>query len=180
VVTCVSAVYAMLVSAAREAAGAAGEHTEAAMSGKVPLNVPEFKNVVMPAVVRALDEWRGEAEKSARARRRGGRGRGCWAGGRAGGGKRGVAAREGRRGALIPSRPPLYPPPPPKNPAPLNATPSDTRHASHPPVAIMPAATRTAHPKRPSATPIPQTTARIHTPDQPQWPSCWSRWSGPT
>lgn len=62
--TCVSAVYAMLVSAAREAAASAGEHTEAAMSGKVPLNVPEFKNFIMPSVVRALDEWRSEAEKS--------------------------------------------------------------------------------------------------------------------
>jgi hypothetical protein len=64
VTTCVSAVYSMLVSAAREAAAGAGEHTEAAMSGKVPLNVPEFKNFIMPAVVRALDDWRNEAEKS--------------------------------------------------------------------------------------------------------------------
>jgi hypothetical protein len=71
VLTCVSAVYAMLVSAAREAAAVAGEHTEAAMSGKVPLNVPEFKNFIMPAIVRALDEWRLEAEKSARAAGRG-------------------------------------------------------------------------------------------------------------
>lgn len=70
--TCVSAVYSMLVSAAREAASVAGEHTEAAMSGKVPLNVPEFTNVVMPAIVRALDEWRNEAEASERARGAGG------------------------------------------------------------------------------------------------------------
>jgi dynamin GTPase len=64
VAACVAAVYAMLVGAAREAAAAAGEHTEAATSGKAPLHVPEFKNFVMPAVVRALDEWRGEAEGS--------------------------------------------------------------------------------------------------------------------
>ncbi|GBF88522.1 dynamin-related GTPase [Raphidocelis subcapitata] len=63
VTTCVSAVYSMLVSAAREAAAVAGEHTEAALSGKVPLNVPEFKNFIMPAVIKALDEWRLEAEK---------------------------------------------------------------------------------------------------------------------
>jgi len=62
--TCVSAVYSLLVSSARDAAAAAGEHTEAAMSGKVPLNVPEFRNFIMPAVVRALDEWRTEAETS--------------------------------------------------------------------------------------------------------------------
>lgn len=41
----------------------AGEHTEAALNGKVPLNVPEFKNFIMPAVIRALDEWRTEAEQ---------------------------------------------------------------------------------------------------------------------
>jgi len=64
VAACVSAVYSMLVGAAREAAAAAGENTEAAMSGKVPLNVPEFRNFIMPAVVRALDEWRTEAETS--------------------------------------------------------------------------------------------------------------------
>jgi dynamin GTPase len=44
----------------------AGEHTEAAMSGKVPLKVPEFKNFIMPSVVRALDEWRREALQSKR------------------------------------------------------------------------------------------------------------------
>ncbi|KIY95990.1 Dynamin-related protein 12A [Monoraphidium neglectum] len=76
VIQCVSAVYSMLVSAAREAAAAAGDHTEAAMSGKVPLNVPEFKNVVMPAVVRALDEWRHDAEKSEGRGRGKGRGQG--------------------------------------------------------------------------------------------------------
>jgi hypothetical protein len=34
------------------------------MNGKVPLIVPEFKTFIMPAVVRALDEWRSEGEKS--------------------------------------------------------------------------------------------------------------------
>lgn len=61
---CVSQVYTLLIAAARDAATVAGEHTEAAMNGKVPLNVPEFKTFIMPAVVRALDEWRAEAEKS--------------------------------------------------------------------------------------------------------------------
>jgi dynamin GTPase len=61
---CVSQVYTLLIAAARDAATVAGEHTEAAMNGKVPLNVPEFKTFIMPAVVRALDEWRTEAEKS--------------------------------------------------------------------------------------------------------------------
>lgn len=61
---CVHDVYNLLVSSAREAAQMAGEFTEAAMSGKVPLNVPEYKNFIMPAVVRALDEWKKEAEKS--------------------------------------------------------------------------------------------------------------------
>jgi hypothetical protein len=61
---CVSQVYTMLIAAARDAAAVAGEHTEAAMNGKVPLNVPEFRTFIMPAVVRALDEWRTEAERS--------------------------------------------------------------------------------------------------------------------
>lgn len=61
---CVSQVYTLLVSAARDAAAVAGEHTEAAMNGKVPLIVPEFKTFIMPAVIRALDEWRAEGEKS--------------------------------------------------------------------------------------------------------------------
>jgi dynamin GTPase len=63
---CVADVYGMLVQAGREAAAMAGEHTEAAMAGKVPLNVPEFRNVIMPAVIRALDEWRDEALRMAR------------------------------------------------------------------------------------------------------------------
>ncbi|KAF6258967.1 dynamin-related GTPase [Scenedesmus sp. NREL 46B-D3] len=62
---CVSQVYTLLISAARDAASVAGEHTEAAMNGKVPLIVPEFKTFVMPAVVRALDDWRSEGEKMA-------------------------------------------------------------------------------------------------------------------
>jgi hypothetical protein len=57
-------VYTLLISAARDAATVAGEHTEAAMNGKVPLIVPEFKTFIMPAVVKALDEWRSEGEKS--------------------------------------------------------------------------------------------------------------------
>jgi hypothetical protein len=57
-------VYTLLVAAARDAATVAGEHTEAAMNGKVPLIVPEFRTFIMPAVVKALDEWRAEAEKS--------------------------------------------------------------------------------------------------------------------
>jgi dynamin GTPase len=61
---CVSAVYTLLIAAARDAASVAGEHTEAAMNGKVPLNVPEFRTFIMPAIVRALDEWRTEAERS--------------------------------------------------------------------------------------------------------------------
>lgn len=61
---CVSQVYTLLVAAARDAAAVAGEHTEAAMNGKVPLIVPEFKTFVMPAIIRALDDWRSEAEKS--------------------------------------------------------------------------------------------------------------------
>ena len=56
--------YTLLISAARDAASVAGEHTEAAMNGKVPLIVPEFRTFIMPAVVRALDEWRSEGEKS--------------------------------------------------------------------------------------------------------------------
>uniref|UniRef100_A0A383V9W8 Dynamin GTPase n=1 Tax=Tetradesmus obliquus TaxID=3088 RepID=A0A383V9W8_TETOB len=62
---CVSQVYTLLISAARDAASVAGEHTEAAMNGKVPLIVPEFRTFIMPAVVRALDEWRSEGEKMA-------------------------------------------------------------------------------------------------------------------
>jgi dynamin GTPase len=58
-------VYTLLVSAARDAAAVAGEHTEAAMNGKVPLIVPEFKTFIMPAVIRALDDWRTEGEKMA-------------------------------------------------------------------------------------------------------------------
>lgn len=62
---CVSAVYTLLIAAARDAATVSGEHTEAAMNGKAPLNVPEFRTFIMPAVVKALDEWRAEAERSA-------------------------------------------------------------------------------------------------------------------
>ena len=65
---CVHGVYNLLIQAAREAAQMAGEHTEAAMAGKIPLKVPEFKNFVMPAVIRALDDWRKEAIQSEQGR----------------------------------------------------------------------------------------------------------------
>lgn len=32
--------------------------------GSMPMYVPDFKNVVMPAIVAALDEWKVEADKS--------------------------------------------------------------------------------------------------------------------
>lgn len=48
----------------REAAENAGKYTEAALMGSMPMYVPDFKNVVMPAIVAALDEWKQEAEKS--------------------------------------------------------------------------------------------------------------------
>ncbi len=48
----------------REAAEKAGQHTEAALMGALPMVVPDFKNVVMPAIVVALDEWKRDAEKS--------------------------------------------------------------------------------------------------------------------
>lgn len=50
----------------REAAEKAGQFTEAALMGSMPMYVPDFKNVVMPAVVAALDEWKQEADKSER------------------------------------------------------------------------------------------------------------------
>ncbi len=53
-----------IVSVFREAAEKAGEHTEAALMGSLPMYVPDFKTVVMPALVVALDEWRVDAEKS--------------------------------------------------------------------------------------------------------------------
>jgi hypothetical protein len=62
--SCVSAVYVMLVAAARDAAAAAGANTEAALSGKAPLAVPDFASFIMPPAVKALDEWRAEAETS--------------------------------------------------------------------------------------------------------------------
>lgn len=52
------------LAARREAAGMAGHHTDSAQSGKAPLYIPEFKNIIMPAVIKALDDWRSEAEKS--------------------------------------------------------------------------------------------------------------------
>lgn len=49
----------------REAAGLAGHHTEAAQAGRqAPLYIPEFKTIIMPAVIKALDEWKGEADRS--------------------------------------------------------------------------------------------------------------------
>ena len=41
----------------------AGEHTDAAMSGKAALTCPEFKVVILPCVLKALEEWKSEAEK---------------------------------------------------------------------------------------------------------------------
>jgi hypothetical protein len=32
--------------------------------GAMPMYVPDFKTVVMPAVVAAMDEWKADAEKS--------------------------------------------------------------------------------------------------------------------
>ncbi|KAG2435366.1 hypothetical protein HXX76_007439 [Chlamydomonas incerta] len=63
--TCVQEVYNLLVNAAREAAEKAGTFTEAALMGAMPMYVPDFKNVVMPAIVAALDEWKKESEKMA-------------------------------------------------------------------------------------------------------------------
>lgn len=48
----------------REAAEKAGQFTEAALMGAMPMCVPNFKNVVMPAIVHALDEWKHDAIKS--------------------------------------------------------------------------------------------------------------------
>lgn len=50
--------------ARREAAEKAGQFTEAALMGAMPMCVPNFKNVVMPAIIAALDEWKHEAIKS--------------------------------------------------------------------------------------------------------------------
>ena len=61
---CVQAVYALLLNAAREAAEKAGEHTESALLGSLPMHVPDFKNVVMPAITAALDEWKMDTERS--------------------------------------------------------------------------------------------------------------------
>ncbi len=48
----------------REAAEKAGQFTEAALMGAMPMYVPDFKNVVMPAIIAALDEWKRESERS--------------------------------------------------------------------------------------------------------------------
>lgn len=42
----------------------AGKFTESALMGAMPMNVPDFKTVIMPATVHALDEWKHEAIKS--------------------------------------------------------------------------------------------------------------------
>ncbi|KAG2486876.1 hypothetical protein HYH03_014470 [Edaphochlamys debaryana] len=62
---CVQEVYNLLVNAGREAAEKAGQFTEAALMGAMPMYVPDFKNVVMPAIVAALDEWKKDSEKMA-------------------------------------------------------------------------------------------------------------------
>eukprot|EP00983_Pelagomonas_calceolata_P118239 1160488-Pelagomonas_calceolata.AAC.2 len=56
--------YAMPAHARREAAEKAGEFTESALMGAMPMHVPDFKTVIMPATVAALDEWKHEAVKS--------------------------------------------------------------------------------------------------------------------
>lgn len=65
VTSCVDQVYQLLIQAARDAADAAGHNTEAALAGKVPLYVPDFKNIVIPAIIRALDDWKAEATRVA-------------------------------------------------------------------------------------------------------------------
>ncbi|EFJ44103.1 dynamin-related GTPase [Volvox carteri f. nagariensis] len=62
---CVQEVYNLCLNAAREAAEKAGQFTEAALMGAMPMYVPDFKNVVMPAIVSALDEWKKDSEKMA-------------------------------------------------------------------------------------------------------------------
>ncbi len=34
------------------------------MMGALPMHVPDFKTLVMPAIVAALEEWKQEAERS--------------------------------------------------------------------------------------------------------------------
>lgn len=60
---CLMTVYNLLVSSAKEAIAAAGNHTEAALLGAMPLNIPDFKTMALPAIVSALDDWRAETEK---------------------------------------------------------------------------------------------------------------------
>lgn len=63
----------------RDAAEKAGEHTEAALIGTaLPMYVPEFKNVIMPTITSALDEWKADAEKSEGAGGMGSGGRPGW------------------------------------------------------------------------------------------------------
>ncbi|GLI59822.1 hypothetical protein VaNZ11_001793 [Volvox africanus] len=62
---CVQEVYNLCINAAREAAEKAGQFTEAALMGAMPMYVPDFKNVVMPAIISALDEWKKDSEKMA-------------------------------------------------------------------------------------------------------------------
>lgn len=46
----------------REAAEKAGNFTEAALVGtSLPMYVPDFKTVIMPAIAQAMDDWKGEA-----------------------------------------------------------------------------------------------------------------------
>lgn len=60
---CLSQVYGLLVAAAKEAIAQAGKHTEAALLGAAPMNIPDFKTMALPAIVAALDDWRAETEK---------------------------------------------------------------------------------------------------------------------
>jgi hypothetical protein len=57
-------VFNLLVLSAREAAEDGGKHTESALMGAMPMHVPQFKTVVMPAIIAAMEEWKEEAIKS--------------------------------------------------------------------------------------------------------------------
>ena len=86
-------------SPCRDAAEKAGEHTEAALIGTaLPMYVPEFKNVIMPTITSALDEWKADAEKSEGVR-------GTRSGGRPGWGTQGrVKGLWGQAGFSFPGR----------------------------------------------------------------------------
>mmetsp|Transcript_19122 Transcript_19122/g.32848 ORF Transcript_19122/g.32848 Transcript_19122/m.32848 type:complete len:797 (-) Transcript_19122:788-3178(-) len=62
---CTHTVFTLLVNAARDAAENAGKFTESALMGSYPMHVPDFKTLVMPAIVVALEEWKLDAERMA-------------------------------------------------------------------------------------------------------------------